>query len=310
MKDTRMLAETWVNGFNENNWDKVFPKHSYNGIRNNSVSQRCWLTMAQTLNHHKGGNLSSDEILYFVRNGFRDVSGGGPIETMQAVNYALGLDVWDQIAFTLAMNTFSARGIIPELNGWSVGPLLTHTIVKTINSGNVLGVSQLNAGASGAHSMVLNGYRINGNGNFYIHLLNTDNMGGSEWRYYSNIAFLELDVFADFITNGFAALADALAGTNLSNNMFFSYYIPPPFVTGRSANPSVFIDTDGDGIVDFDEIKRFDTDPLNPDTDRDGISDYQEILDYKKCETYSNTFAPIIIRTLSPDSYDTINTPQ
>jgi len=43
------------------------------------------------------------------------------------------------------------------------------------------------------------------------------------------------------------------------------------------------IDTDGDGISDFDEIEGnygFETDPLDPDTDGDGISDSEEILIY------------------------------
>ncbi len=39
-------------------------------------------------------------------------------------------------------------------------------------------------------------------------------------------------------------------------------------------------DTDGDGLSDFDELHRYGTDPLNPDTDGDGLSDYEEIFLY------------------------------
>jgi hypothetical protein len=77
MKDTRMLAERWTNGFDENNWNKLFPKLDYNGDVNGSVRNRCWLTMAQMLNHYFGGNIASDEILYYVRGGFEDITGGG-----------------------------------------------------------------------------------------------------------------------------------------------------------------------------------------------------------------------------------------
>ncbi|MCH8569696.1 MAG: OmpA family protein [Balneolales bacterium] len=39
-------------------------------------------------------------------------------------------------------------------------------------------------------------------------------------------------------------------------------------------------DTDGDGLSDYDEIFVYGTDPLNPDTDGDGLSDYDEIFVY------------------------------
>lgn len=40
-------------------------------------------------------------------------------------------------------------------------------------------------------------------------------------------------------------------------------------------------DTDGDGISDGDEVRKYGTNPLMPDTDLDGISDYDEIFKYK-----------------------------
>jgi len=51
-------------------------------------------------------------------------------------------------------------------------------------------------------------------------------------------------------------------------------------ITARSDEPTVWMDSDGDGIVDFDEINRFHTDPYNPDTDGDGIDDKTEIRSY------------------------------
>lgn len=293
MKDTRMLAENWKHGFNENNWNKVFPKESFNGAKNSAVSNRCWLTMAQMLNHYKGGNIASDEILYHVRGGFGNTDGGGPVETMQAVNYALGRGLWDQSTLVGLINAYGASGILPTVEGWFVGPPMLHDIIATIESGNVIGLSQLNAGTSyEAHSLVLNGYKIATNGNVYIHLLNTDNMGNSEWRYYCNISFLGLDVLANLFVNGVgvAKLLQYLSGKELTNYAYFSYYIPPPYDFGRGAKYEIFMDSDGDGVVDFDEKERFRTNPQNPDSDGDGIGDYQEILDYKMCETHSGYF--------------------
>lgn len=51
-------------------------------------------------------------------------------------------------------------------------------------------------------------------------------------------------------------------------------------ITARSDEPTVWMDSDEDGIVDFDEINRFHTDPYNPDTDNDGIDDKTEIRSY------------------------------
>ncbi|MGE0552096.1 MAG: hypothetical protein AB7R55_01575 [Gemmatimonadales bacterium] len=41
--------------------------------------------------------------------------------------------------------------------------------------------------------------------------------------------------------------------------------------------PEVTRDGDGDGVVDFDELERFKTNPMNPDTDQDGVKDKQDI---------------------------------
>ena len=40
-------------------------------------------------------------------------------------------------------------------------------------------------------------------------------------------------------------------------------------------------DTDGDGLWDGDEVRKYYTDPLNPDTDGDGLSDGDEVLKYR-----------------------------
>ena len=42
------------------------------------------------------------------------------------------------------------------------------------------------------------------------------------------------------------------------------------------------IDTDSDGLSDYDEVKVYHTDPLNVDTDGDGVSDYEEVMVAKK----------------------------
>lgn len=63
-------------------------------------------------------------------------------------------------------------------------------------------------------------------------------------------------------------------------------------ITARSDEPTIWMDSDGDGVVDFDETSRFHTDPYENDTDGDGIDDKTEIRSY--------TF-------LSDDSFDSLN---
>jgi len=288
MKDTRMLAEQWVGSFSEKNWNQVYPKIDYNGDINGTVQNRCWLTMAQMLNHYFGGDIASDEILYYVRGGFSDTTGGGPIETMQAVNYALGLTTWDQEELLALIYLFKAKGVIPSNYGWYIGTPSLSTIISTIDSGRVLGVSQLNSGAHGTHSMILNGYRIDRNGKVYIHLLNTHNMGEEEWRYYGS--FLKPDLIESYLQNVVLVLSEWSNIPSKSNEMFFSYYVPYPNAHGRLANESIFKDSDNDGIVDFDENERLKTKSDDSDSDDDGMEDFVEIQDFMQCYA-RNSFA-------------------
>ncbi|HEX4936695.1 MAG TPA: hypothetical protein VFV33_26115, partial [Gemmatimonadaceae bacterium] len=50
----------------------------------------------------------------------------------------------------------------------------------------------------------------------------------------------------------------------------------PPRVAHQE--PEVTRDGDGDGVMDFDELERFKTNPLNPDTDGDGVRDKEDIV--------------------------------
>jgi Lamin Tail Domain len=48
----------------------------------------------------------------------------------------------------------------------------------------------------------------------------------------------------------------------------------------RGDEMSVWADSDGDGVMDFDELKRFETDPFKSDTDYDGVNDKNDIREY------------------------------
>ena len=48
-------------------------------------------------------------------------------------------------------------------------------------------------------------------------------------------------------------------------------------ITVQSDEPGIAVDSDRDGVVDFDETKRFETDPQKADTDQDEITDKNDI---------------------------------
>ena len=65
------------------------------------------------------------------------------------------------------------------------------------------------------------------------------------------------------------------------------YHVAPAGVTPRSDEDidgdgvrDTIDDSDGDGLVDFDEINRFHTDPQNPDSDYDGVPDKADVREY------------------------------
>ncbi len=48
-------------------------------------------------------------------------------------------------------------------------------------------------------------------------------------------------------------------------------------------------DSDGDGLTDYEEIMTYKTDPLKVDTDGDGLSDYEEVMIYKSDPLITDT---------------------
>ena len=100
------------------------------------------------------------------------------------------------------------------------------------------------------HMMVINGYRVDADGVEFIHVLDPDQPPDFErWQEYDT---------------------QTIEG----------YWPGPASGTGRTDEASVWTDSDGDGIMDFDEVVRFNLDPFSPDTDGDWVQDKQDMRAY------------------------------
>ena len=204
-------------------------------------SDRCWAVGAQALNHYYGGNISQDEIKLKFK--------GHP-----------NLFVFSDSTKAKILGAFlhSAQGglddiYFPSLLLWVLNEnasltrkdsLPSETDVKTwINAGIPLYVW------TERHVMILDAYRISLSGRMDVRLLNTDNDGTVEWRVLKS-----------------SALKGFIAAT-VSGDV-------------RKSDVRIHTDSDGDGLMDYDEIERFGTDPYNPDSDGDGIDDKTEIFSY------------------------------
>ena len=78
----------------------------------------------------------------------------------------------------------------------------------------------------------------------------------------------------------------------LSNSVFDDdsilnyYYVDASYNSVKMSDYRIYIDSDADGIVDFDEA-RFGTNPFDDDTDGDGIEDKRELFNSVKRGSYS-----------------------
>ena len=211
------------------------------------------------VNAFYGGKLSQDRITYEVfRNWLPgpevDVypdSGLNAVMIENALKYALGGPV-------------SRRFLIPD-SAWEeeyrrnlgYGMFLWKHVANEIDAGRpVLGTSE-------CHAWVYGGYRRR---HGELELLILDPAIG--------VYYFRPSVSADL--EQLRALPggdDEPAGTRITE----TYFLPPREAAHPASDEaSITTDTDGDGVMDFDE-KRFGTKPDNPDSDGDGVHDKQEI---------------------------------
>ncbi len=288
-KDTRLLNISWGEYADVFGWDTIHSPAGP-GIRDFDADEgfRCWAITIQELNHYyttkdgKHGDLTLDEIMAKVKihsdtmdlvTGqkkkkpdfgpalaafrLREANGGYRHEVYYGLKYALNLDSLTMVSID---DYEKVESVYYKFNGgeseWNCS-LVVEKWKNMLKSNKPVYMSQCMAlectGWNGPHAMIIDGYRLDSKGELQFHFINTTNYGTNGWRDWS----------------------DDVLGVLLLD--FYEFEIPTDVAL---TDPDVHTDTDGDGIMDFDEKYRFDSDYRYPDSDGDSIDDKTEIHSY------------------------------
>lgn len=228
-------------------------------------SHRCWAVGAQILNHYYGGNITQDEIKLRFKNKLPQI-----LSKDSSTTILLGAFLHD---IQGQMNKDSFDIILPWVLNENVILNRTNHIPSKENVEFWLKKSTPLYIWDSTHIMILDGYKKTIDGKIFVRLVNTDNDGNTAWI---NLETTKLE--------GFIA----------------------PQVTGdvRKTDSLIHIDSDNDGVMDYDEIMRFGTNQNNADSDGDGIDDKTEIMSYTILEPISAAPTKIGIITLKKSDFD------
>jgi hypothetical protein len=236
-------------------WDYMQPGHSLtdeHGIGN------CARASIAMMVYYYGKCLSQDRIAYYMeveRNNAGDDSPEGDLAHQKGMNYSPDYGGEETIAMKWALNeniTFRhGSPTFSQLKEW-------------LDENRPIMIRRINyAGMSGRlHICVIDGYRVtykNGNKKEEVHIL--DPMIKPCKDFYK--AWREYPI-PNRITGGTETIEGIWVGPDSAPN-------------ARQDEASIWKDSDSDGIMDFDEEKRFFTNPFDKDTDHDGVDDKSEI---------------------------------
>lgn len=261
-KDTRMLVTGWGRYALARGWDR---SHVNEAHMTEEEAARCWLVAVFEVNRffaqqqglvNPNANpenpdvlhyLTQDEIKYHVFH----VDGQSPV--LDFPFWADGSSGHDgtrmekAMKFALGLGDGDVVAYFGNLyDGYAASHNIRNDIVNSIDEGKPAIIFE------DAHVMVIDAYAVTTRGVRWVRLLNPTNDGSFQWRTLNSV-----DIVGYVWYN--------------KNN-----------ISVRYSNNEVRRDSDGDGIVDFDEKYRFKTKALiknvDDDSDKDGVKDKQEIL--------------------------------
>ncbi|MCQ2098017.1 MAG: hypothetical protein MJY87_08775 [Fibrobacter sp.] len=267
-RDTKLLNVAWSDQLLKHPWDREAPPlDPVSRPYDSEEANRCWAVGILMMNHYFyrtrhgiDGDLTLDEVLAEVGMHFAAMHNGmhpSLAALRSGGNLLNDYANYDGITYGLewALN-ISKPTLVDVKNEAS----LRQVAFQYIENNMPLYVVQCNGPMDdggvcrySTHAMVVDGYAIYDNGKWALHFLNVDNYGSTQWRTF---------------------------GSDDWKYVFRYYEYEKPDGDVKSSDPLVHIDSDHDGIMDFDEKYRFDSDMKLPDTDFDGVWDKEEIYSY------------------------------
>jgi hypothetical protein len=246
-KDTRMLLLESTRETGPHAWDVAHPALDE---RDFADKGNCALASIAMINRFYGGNLSQDRIGYEI---FKDRVEGPERD----LNYGEGLsDVQVATGLSFALGS-GARPFVVSATDPGASETFWNAVKTEIDAGRpMIGLIQWILSGDG-HAVVIRGYSESSAGRRAI-LVNDPFFGPGNAPVYQYDLRPPFDPLSPGRWKGFVA-------------------VPLSGIAAKSDEPDISVDTDRDGIVDFDETKRFKTDPQKVDTDQDEITDKNDV---------------------------------
>ena len=252
-KDTKMLVTGWGRFAELRHWDE---SHVNNYNIDEEEIYRDWIAAVQELNwffaakeglvnpNNDPNNsnvmhyLTQDEIKFKVFH----VNGQSPVKDFPFWNEGgVGRDgsrIKKAIQFALGVN--STVYMNQSFSDFAASHNIQNVITNSLDAGYPVIIRE------GNHVMMIDAYAITTRNVKWVRLLNPENHGSFQWRVLNTV---NIDMYVDYGKN----------------------------VTVQYSDNDLRKDPDGDGMVTFDEVNRFNTDPARWDTDGDQYGDKVEV---------------------------------
>lgn len=260
-KDTRMLIATAGPLADFYRWNEsTFDGHSHFDTGTDEREKflgRCWAIAVFNLysffygnRNEKNDALTQDELVFMEKV---TIWGGDPKygvfqAGLEGEKNARNVKLFNKVMYGADAKMFDVKN----------NPLNAKAVYDFIKNGTPLYISMMTE--DGGHELLIDGVAItvDGKSDTLVHLVNTDNFGSEMYVYWD------------------ALKRDEKNSGSIGITAYVTYKKPTGFEKTETRYP-VDVDSDGDGIVDFDEHYRFGTDEKKYSSTDDGVSDYEKI---------------------------------
>lgn len=257
----------------DRNWDAEHvdgngvPRFGWNGIDN----IYCVRASTAMINDYFGGTLSQDRLSYYAFEELNQDWYGSPANLRGFPEHDLGFGVgigsyaiqekvlsWALGDLAVTAENFCPTPSIADYNCPNPGgdPMSFDEVKSLIDAGRPF----VSINLKNAHARVVDGYWDVSANSRWVHLIDPVPVDTNACPTCTNAQWISYATFAD----------------NHERLIVGPASVPSP----RQSEASIGVDSDGDGINNFDEVNRFGTNPNNPDTDGDWVNDKNDLAEY------------------------------